>query len=1033
MVTEERNLLGGNDAYRHHYSIARLRRLVEVRTAWNSYSDLWTGLQSTCKLFSDEKLGAVLAVPPLNGDLFALHLTQDLVAAQMANRHFLQALECVVLYQERPQDPKRRINYSALDVEELGSVYESLLDLLPVFEMQDGRHRFRLLSGTERKTTGSYYTPPELVEQLIESALVPVIAERLQGATTREEKRRRLLAISVCDPACGSGHFLLAAARRIARELARADSDGDEPSPLQFRLALRDVIGYCIHGVDFNPLAVELCKVALWLESHAAGKPLSFLNHRILNGNSLVGLRDLKVLKDGIPDDAYKPGTGDERDVAREVKKRNLFATAATLFSQPELTGKELTAALHELNDLADDTPDLIRRKMAALDRAHDSPEYRANRAAAHAFSAAFFAELTAVNANAVPTSGTVNDALAGHILSGLTTQLIADLEFRVRFFHWPLEFPEVFARGGFDVMLSNPPWEMIQLEEQEFFASRDLQIAQAPNGAARKLLIQKLSDAKPELWHEYQQAMHDTDSFRKFLRASNFYPLTAAGRNNSYSLFAERLTSLVAPTGRVGAVLPTGIATDDTNKHFFASVATGGRLVSLFDFENREGLFPAVDSRQKFSLITLRGAPPAAAEPSQFAFFLTRAAHLRDPQRVFELEPGDFDLLNPNTRTCPIFRTRADAELTRKIYRNVPVLVNERTGENPWGISFRQGLFNMTTDSALFRTRVELEGRGFHLSGNRFIKGDELYLPLYEAKMIHQFDHRFGSCENLQRRPPNSPFPTPSVGQYSEAGFATIPWYWISRVDFPAVAASHRWFLSYRRIVRSNDERTTISAIIPMTAAGDVLPIAISDRPAPEVARLLGALNSLPLDFATRQKVGGIHLDFHYAKQLPLLTPEACASPNGPRLTALSTELTCTAWDVQPFLDDVWCEADDALKTVLLRQWEENRDATGGHAPEWPEWYTPAAGRFPHPPFKWNEDRRALLRATLDALYAQLYGLTDRDLRYILDPQDVMGPDFPGETFRVLKNNEIRKFGEYRTRRLVLEAWDRLQRGDLT
>ena len=1031
MVTEERNLLTSNAVYRERYSISRLRRLCENRYGRNQHVDLWAGLQSTFRLFASEEFGRVLEAPPLNGDLFDLTKTPHLNSATVANADFLNALWSLAMYREDRRSAPRRINYSALDVEELGSVYESLLDLQPVFAQEEGRPVFSLIKGTQRKTTGSYYTHPELVDELVQSALVPVMQERLSAARTPKDKEKALLDITVCDPACGSGHFLLAAARRLARELAQIRGGEEEPSPREYRLALRDVISHCVYGVDRNPLAVELCRVALWLESHAEAKPLSFLDHRILCGNSLVGVRDLAILKNGVPDDAYKPVTGDDKDVAKEIKKQNRREGAGfqMLDFAPTQDVTDLTAARKELFELPDDTPEQIRRKKAVFEQVRAGRKYAADRLAADLWCAAFFAELAEKNLRdqVIPTTGAVLNALEQRSPYGPMVGLVAEIDYRVRFFHWPLEFPEVFARGGFDVILCNPPWERIKLQQEEFFSSRDLAISRAPNKAARERLIRELPTQNPPLWQEYSLALHDADSLSRFLRASNLYPLTARGDINTYSVFAERFTALVRTEGQIGAVLPTGIATDDTNKRFFAEIASSARLAALYDFENRQALFPSVDSRMKFSLVTLRGGAPSSPEPAQFAFFLTRAEQLRDPQRVFPLSPEDFALFNPNTKTCPIFRTRADAELTRKIYQRVPVLVNEATGENPWGISFLR-MFDMSNDSHLFRTRDWLEERGFRLKGNRFVNGDQTYLPLYEAKMIMPFDHRFADIvitDNPKR--PGQPEERPEHDRLSPTT-APMPRYWISDAEVARVLVgwTRAWLLGYKRITSPTNERTALACVFPAYGAGDVLPVCLSARSPLYMGCLLANLNALCFDFIARQKVGGLHLDFHQTKQLPVLPPQRLEAGT---VVVRVVELTCTAWDVQPFLDDVWREADVDLRAAIERQWCENRDATGGHSYDPPEWYTPPEDRCPLPPFKWNDDRRARLRAELDAYYAKLYGLDERDLRYILDPTDVYGPDFPGETFRVLKEKEIAPYGEYRTRRLVMEAWERIQR----
>jgi len=1263
MVTEERGLLTSNRVYQDYYSISRLRRLAETRAGRNRHTDLWAGLWSTFSLFTNKDWGQVLEVPPLNGHLFDIKETERLHQTLLANRDFLDALWHLSTYREDRNSPPSHINYAALDTEELGSVYESLLEQEPVFENDHGQPVFRLLHGLERKTTGSYYTPPQLVDELVASALEPVIEARLREARRLASGERRrangereegnqeangdsnlsaardlaagdeprgtdlrshaelserrdfrselpdatrrghragqhrgglgkagkhripalpphrpgqpagardtfaagaasgtvppasgrnidgnhqypgqadshapapasaeavggesqstsgtqrsthhspltirhsplathhspfathhspfathhspfatrysqlaeqaLLSITVCDPAAGSGHFLLAAARRLGRELAQIRTGEHEPSPADFRQAVRDVIGHSIYGVDKNPLAVELCKVALWLESHAADKPLSFLDHRILLGDSLVGVRDLSVLEKGIPDDAYKPVTGDDKAVAREFKKQNKKERQSPqqwLRFEPETDLGELVRAHRELGRIPDDTPGDIRRKQALYDQLHAKEAYLRDRSAADLWTCAFFASLDDEHADhGVPRTEHLRAVLEGR---NPDPELLAEAgaeALRLNFFHWPLEFPEVFARGGFDVVLCNPPWERIKLQEQEFFASRDLEIARAPNKAARARLIKNLPAKNPDLWREYAAALHDADALSKFLRASGMYPLTARGDINTYSVFAERFTAIVGPRGRVGAVLPTGIATDDTNKRFFASAATSGRLASLFDFENREGIFPGVHRSYKFSLVTLRGAPPARPEPARFAFFLTRAEQLRDEQRIFPLIPEDFTRLNPNTKTCPIFRTRADAELTRKIYERVPVLINEETGENPWGISFLR-MFDMSNDSHLFRTRAQLEAAGYRLVGNRFVRasgerraasGEDVYLPLYEAKMIHQFDHRYGSFEGLSSRT-NVQLPTPTPEHYADPYYVPLPWYWVDgkHVTTQANNWPRMWWLGYRRIVRATDERTAIASLFPPYGAGDILPVIVSAAPASRLACVLANLNRLVLDFVARQKIGGIHLDFHYAKQLPALAPGEYTSVQLTFVVSVVLELTCTAWDVQPFLDDVWREADAGLRRAIERQWEENREATGGHPYDPPEWYTPPKDPCRLPPFKWDEDRRARLRAELDAYYAKLYGLNRKQLRYILDPadltpkelDDILDPweevedpldeeayrrraeqsTFPGETFRVLKNNELRRCGEYRTRRLVLEAWQRLEK----
>ncbi len=529
---------------------------------------------------------------------------------------------------------------------------------------------------------------------------------------------------------------------------------------------------------------------------------------------------------------------------------------------------------------------------------------------------------------------------------------LATALAHELPFFHWPLEFPDVFAARGFDVVLCNPPWERIKLQEQEFFAARDPQIAAAPHKAARGRLIQALPPTNPALWEEFRQAKHLAEALSKFLRASNRFPLTARGDINTYAVFAELFTQLIGPRGRVGVLLPTGIATDDTNKGFFGAVVQDGRLASLYDFENREKIFPAVDSRYKFSLLTLRGAPPPRPEPIPMVFFATRAEHLRDERRRFALTPSDLALLNPNTRTCPIFRTRQDAELTRRIYERVPVLVNEGRGENPWGVSFLR-MFDMANDSHLFRTRPELEKMGFCLQGNRFVRGADTWLPLYEAKMIWHFDHRWATYEGADTRDCTDV-------EKCDPQFEAHPRYWVAarEIDTRLSAWKRAWLIGFRDIARATDERTAIFSLLPRVGVGHKIPLvmtSISRHPTIHSACLLGNLNCLVLDYMARHKVGGLSLSYFILKQLPIFPPDIYSPTYLSCIVPRVLELVYTAWDLRPFAEDVWQEADEPLRAALRAQWEGNAAATGGghHGAESPPWAPGAKGGFPLPPLQ--------------------------------------------------------------------------------
>ena len=196
------------------------------------------------------------------------------------------------------------------------------------------------------------------------------------------------------------------------------------------------------------------------------------------------------------------------------------------------------------------------------------------------------------------PTSATVNAALEGAPPHGKLVGAVADVAARVEFFHWPLEFPDVLQDGGFDVILANPPWERVKLQEQEFFAAYDPAIANAPNKAARQRLIDQLGTCNPDLFHLFENARHDAEAASKILRGGGRYPLTGRGDVNTYSVFAELMTQSSGKHGRAGVIVPSGIATDDTNKRFFGWLIENHRLGSMYDFENREDLFQGSGAR---------------------------------------------------------------------------------------------------------------------------------------------------------------------------------------------------------------------------------------------------------------------------------------------------------------------------------------------------------------------------------------------------------------------------------------------------
>ena len=599
MVAEGRRLIfpedGGSDdraaAYRRYYSVGALRDRCEHYFAGDDHHDLWLGLMQTFRLFRSRGDAEPLGLEPLDSELFGPRACADLEGAACSNEAFLRAMLNLSTFldddgggarrrgrRRNTRAVRRRVNYAALDVEELGSVYEALLDLQPRVEppVSAGIYpTFDLVAGSERKQTGSYYTPPDLVRELVRSALVPVMNERLAEAATREKREQALLGLRVLDPASGSGHFLLAAARRIAVELAQVRAGDDGYSPAEYREALRDVIRHCIYAVDKNPLAVDLCKVALWIESHSPGLPLSFLDHHVKCGDSLVGVSDLDQLHAGIPDGAYKPIGGDDKADATRYRKRNATERSGQLgFGQDPAAPAEWAEDFETFAGLDERSPDEVQAKEDLYAQLRSSGtiwwDYRT---ACDLWTYAFFAPLQLAGTDGcagVPTTNDVRDALASSTRPARTGPAMAAAQ-KQRFFHWPLEFPDVFERGGFDVVLGNPPWDRYRLAEREFFAARDPEIAAASRAADRKRVIRALAETNPVLHNEYRTALRLAEGQPKFARESGRYQRGAVGQINLYQLFADAGPTLLNPRGRAGLIVPTGIATDNNTRALFS------------------------------------------------------------------------------------------------------------------------------------------------------------------------------------------------------------------------------------------------------------------------------------------------------------------------------------------------------------------------------------------------------------------------------------------------------------------------------
>ncbi len=1038
------------DIYKKFYAVSRLRGLSELPYLRNGrYNDLWEGLIDSFRLFEDETFGAPLYIKPLGGVLFDKETLHYLRQCQISNEQLLAAFSCLNEFKDEKQN-RVKINYSSLDVEEFGSVYEGILEMRAVITQGTSASGwdFTFGAGLDRKSSSSYYTRPDLVQSLIRTTLELVIKERMAKQPTTEAKIHDLLSMKLCDAASGSGHIVLAMARTLAWYICTLRTGEDNPASLDYRQALREVIQKCIYAVDYNPDAVELCKVVLWIEGYCAGKPLSFLDHHIRCGNSVVGVTNLDALLDGVPKEAF---TAEDKETKKKIIELNKQALkdvklvrdgqsaglSMTLFSNDiaiqsidsEQVG--LAGKVKEINALPEDSLLQELTKQSKWEDLMKSPRVECLRRACDIYAYSFYKQFKEEDLDSViddeteaftpfnvPYTRTVYNALQEikyldytpeemeglQVLPNTFKEEVNEVARANRFFHWCVEFPEVFADGGgFDVMCGNPPWDKLQMEDEKWFVGKDDSIVNAANQAARNKKIDQLKETNPALYHEYISARESVASQSKYIKSSGRFSLTNRGKIELSSLFAELCTEFSKEAW--GLVIPTSIAFGDSTKYFFEKLVTENRLISLYDFENKEKLFN-IHAMYKFCLLTAGQQQDKPREVSG-GFYLTRLDHLLDPNRIYKLETADFAKLNPNTKTCPVFRTSKDAVLTKKLYNSAPILINEETGENPWDVRLAT-LFNMATASSQFKTRQQLLDMGGLQIGNCFDVNGNRFVSLYEGKMIWFYNHHYGEFPKEDVTRPSSIPSTPSE-TLQDPYSALRPWYWVKEEDVESKLIktdsednilwewTHSFYIGFRDVTNATNERTCVASLMPSTSgAGHKAPLVFTSRGLIPSCALLAMMSSLTFDFVARQKVGGSSMGFFMMKQLPFLTPEQIQESGYEQDIVERVARLC------------WFNHD-------LDGWmEELREEC------------PAEYNLPEEPVIWDEAKRSVWQAELDAIFAHLYGLTTEDLRYILDPEDVCGPGCINETFRVLKDRELRELGEYRTKRLVLEAWDK-------
>lgn len=985
-TAEERNLLHLPSAtdeqraiYTQGYSLSRLRDHALKRRHYDRHHDLWQGVMITFRALARGE--SALALPALGG-LFAQEQCPNVEVAFVSNERLLEAIRALAYF--RTETGLARVNYRDMGTEELGSVYESLLELHPSVDVNATPWTFGFVGevlgektkGSERKLTGSYYTSAPLVNELIKSALEPVMAKAVKANLT--DPRQALLDLKIVDPACGSGHFLLAAARRLAAEIARIEAGSDTPDETARQHALREVVQHCIYGVDRNPLAVELCRTALWIETIEPGKPLTFLDHHIQCGDSLVGVLDPKVMADGIPDEAYKELTGDDKEVCKALKKRNREAENRArhgdLFANE--AAPRYQAASVSIDDMPEETLSDITSKRERWERLQRDPDFLREKRRADLFTAAFFMPKTRATAEIVPVTEHLLCLADGQTIRA---DVIAQTDAFVathRFFHWHIAFLQIMQKGGFDVVLGNPPWETMSPDHKEFFATYDPNVRfMSPAGqkAAYARLLENPRIAKR--WNEYCRDLYTSVHFIKTSRRYRLFAPGNLGKGdfNVYRMFVETALALTRK-GRVAAqFVPEGLYNGANATAIRGELFDNFRLEKLVGLENTKGTwFPSIDTRTKFCLyVAWREGRTARFNAS---FRVNSFEKLADVSagRMLSIPINLIAEFSPDARAVMEFAAQEDIDICTKMYARYPKF-GEKTDGLPYRVYMRE--VDMGTDRRLFSD---------HQDG----------LPVFEGRMVDAYDYRakgYVSGRGRSAEWVDLPFGKPGKGIQPQWRIhpANVPDKLIGRID--------QYRIGFCDIASPTNSRSFIACVVPpRTICGHSVPTICFEPPDLRYLLLwLGLANSLAVDFLVRKKVS-LHMSYTIVDALPF-SKDFGSTPSAAEIVERVFRL-CAVGNEMEGLRQTAVEANVIPASLLVEE---------------------------------NLEHRARLMAEIDVLVARdVYSLTQREMLYILNPANVLGKDCGVETFKALMNSEIREHDKYRTQQLILEAWDRLEGG---
>lgn len=1062
LYAEDRGLLPThNNNYRYHRSF-RIRVREKIRefhqlaiSPARSSNDFW----STCRqLWDDIAQGNVeFGLPAYNGDLFDPEKTPILNEILFDDVFLTEIIEPLSFQKQK------YVNYRTLNVQHLGAIYERLLIRKVIVEEDEPKV---VSDPSSRKETGSYYTPDYIVRLTIEKTLSPLVSEiyrrfeeellTLEATAGTEQliendPAQSILELRVCDPAMGSAHFLVDAvdwlSDRVLEALARCNEElPDYISPVSRRIAeIRDqilqralnegwrildqqlddrqivkrlVLKKCIYGVDLNPMAVELAKLSLWLHTFTVGAPLSFLNHHLRCGNSIFGSWVTRVAQ-SFDTDIF------QLDLSNVLRKTTV--KMRTIEELPDSDLDEVRQSEELFRELADATSTVKRFLDVHLGLTWLRPTNVKNE---HNLDLSWLTNQTTSHARQKEQESF--DAQVANWYEGRDgdplSAIPAEPKFRdlwnqahtlaaeQKFLHWEVAFPGVWNHqsNGFDAILGNPPWERIKFEEAEWIAYRKPDFARNMTQKEREGVFGELLAQGDPLVQAFYESKAKASHTMMMIRHCEDYPLTSSGDINIYGLFAERALTLLNEQGVCGLVLMSGIAADQSCTKFFQHVSQRGRLRNFYHFENRRTTggrhFADVHGQLKFCIFVASAQPNG--DQAHYGCFVDDVTAIDTGNKCFNLAADFLRKVNPNTGSIPILRSHADREILERVYDTTPILQNHASNNLLYPVRFTS-MFHMTKDrkegKMLTRSQLDKQERIWALANHVFESDAGRWLPLYEGKMIWQFDHRAADVKFN----PDAPLKRASAEYLDDRAHedplrSSIPQFWVLEKhveqrlqamakqivrDSPAESESEvfgqlktPFFLGFRDITNTTDRRTMISTILPYSAVSNTLCLLMAENTtvsdyAINCSLLVGNFGSLIFDYIARCKLHANHMNWFILEQLPVIPRERYEKTKFGLKTATKVvgetvvELVYNAHALTPFAEAIGFVNTDGIVQE---------------------------------PFPWDSDRRLSLRAKLDAVYFHLYGITE-----------TAEIDHVHSLFKVEENTEVSLYGEYRSKRL--------------